>query len=85
LHVRVGNARRDYLRTCSTFISKKHAFVCIEDLRIKNMSFSASSHANVRAKSGLNKSILDQCCVEFCRQLKYKLMWNGDWFVAVLP
>jgi len=32
---------------------------------------------NVKAKSGLNKSILDQGWHEFKRQLKYKLFWQG--------
>ena len=36
---------------------------------------------NVRAKSGLNKSILDQGWFEFRRQLDYKLAWNGGYLV----
>ena len=32
---------------------------------------------NVKAKSGLNKSILDQGWFEFKRQLDYKLDWKG--------
>jgi putative transposase len=64
--------------------------VCIEDLRVKNMSCSASGTAespgkNVRAKSGLNKSTLDQGWFEFRRQLDYKLAWNGGWLIAVPP
>jgi putative transposase len=64
--------------------------VCIEDLQVKNMSRSASgtTHApgkNVRAKSGLNKSILDQGWFEFRRQLEYKLQWHGGMLVAVPP
>jgi len=38
---------------------------------------------NVRAKSGLNKSILDQGWAEFRRQLDYKLAWNGGHLIAV--
>ncbi|MDR1062822.1 MAG: transposase [Azoarcus sp.] len=90
MHVRIGNARRDYLHKCSTTISKNHAMVCIEDLQVKNMSKSAAGTANapgkhVRAKSGLNKSILDQGWFEFRRQLDYKLAWNGGWLIAVPP
>ena len=90
LHVRIGNARRDYLHKCSTTISQNHAMVCIEDLQIKNMSRSASGTKDapgrkVRAKSGLNKSILDQGWFEFRRQLDYKLTWNGGWLIAVPP
>ncbi|MCB1776160.1 MAG: transposase [Candidatus Competibacteraceae bacterium] len=40
---------------------------------------------NVRAKSGLNKSILDQGWFEFRRQLGYKLAWNGGRLIAVPP
>jgi putative transposase len=90
IHARTANARRDYLHKCSATISKNHAMVCIEDLRVKNMSRSVSGTKdapgrNVRAKSGLNKAILDQGWFEFRRQLGYKLAWNGGWLIAVPP
>ena len=90
IHARIGNARRDYLHKTSTAISKNHAMVCIEDLRVQNMSRSAAGTTeqpgrNVRAKSGLNQSILDQGWFEFRRQLDYKLQWNGGWLIAVPP
>ncbi|MDD4932165.1 MAG: transposase [Methylacidiphilaceae bacterium] len=37
------------------------------------------------AKSGLNKSILDQGWFEFRRQLEYKMQWKGGSLVAVPP
>jgi putative transposase len=40
---------------------------------------------NVRAKSGLNKSILDQGWYEFRRQLDYKLAWKGGRLIVVPP
>lgn len=40
---------------------------------------------NVRAKSGLNKSILDQGWFEFRRQLDYKLAWAGGHLIVVPP
>ena len=40
---------------------------------------------NVRAKSGLNRSILDQGWGEFKRQLQYKATWNGGKVVFVPP
>ena len=40
---------------------------------------------NVRAKSGLNKAILDQGWGEFRRQLAYKVEWNGGRLLAVSP
>ena len=88
IHTRIGNARRDYLHKATTTISQNHAMVCIEDLQVRNMSRSAAGTPetpgkNVRAKSGLNKSILDQGWFEFRRQLDYKLAWNGGHLIAV--
>ena len=90
IHSRIGNARRDYLHKTTTTISQNHAMVCIEDLQVRNMSKSAAGSAdapgrNVRAKSGLNKSILDQGWFEFRRQLGYKLQWAGGYLIAVPP
>ena len=90
IHSRIGNTRRDYLHKCSAAISQNHAIVCIEDLQVRNMSKSAagtteSPGRNVRAKSGLNKAILDQGWAEFRRQLDYKLAWNGGHLIAVPP
>ena len=90
IHSRIGNARRDYLHKTSTTISKNHAMVCIEDLQVRNMSKSAAGSTEkpgmkVRAKSGLNKSILDQGWFEFRCQLDYKLVWKGGHLIAVPP
>ncbi len=70
--------------------AQNHAMVCIEDLQVRNMSKSAAGSTeqpgkNVRAKSGLNKAILDQGWFEFRRQLEYKLAWAGGWLIAVPP
>ena len=64
--------------------------VVVEDLQVKNMSRSASGTVeqpgrNVRAKAGLNRSILDQGWAEFLRQLEYKMLWAGGRFLAVPP
>ena len=90
LHTRIANVRRDFLHKATTTISQNHAMVCLEDLRVRNMSRSAagSSEApgrNVRAKAGLNKAVLDQGWFEFRRQLEYKLAWRGGQVVAVNP
>jgi putative transposase len=90
IHARIGNARRDYLHKTTTTISKNHAMVCIEDLHVRNMSKSASGTTEtpgkkVRAKSGLNKAILDQGWYELRRQLDYKLDWNGGQLIAIPP
>ncbi|AQR66745.1 cytosine methyltransferase [Aquaspirillum sp. LM1] len=88
IHARIGNARRDFLHKATTTISQNHAMVCIEDLQVRNMSKSAAGSPEkpgkqVRAKSGLNKSILDQGWAEFRCQLDYKLAWNGGHLIAV--
>ena len=88
LHTLIANCRKDYLHKASHQISKNHAMVMIEDLRVSNMSKSAKGNAeehgkNVKAKSALNKSILDQGWHEFRRQLEYKQLWNGGLVVAV--
>ncbi|MFS8818949.1 transposase [Synechococcus sp. W60.1] len=90
IYSRIANARRDFLHKVSTAICKSHAIVCIEDLQVRNMSKSAAGTAdapgkNVRAKSGLNKSILDQGWYEFRRQLDYKLAWKGGRLIVVPP
>ncbi|QTF93451.1 transposase [Halomonas sp. BM-2019] len=90
IHSRIGNTRRDYLHKTTTTISQSHALVVLEDLQVRNMSKSAAGTTdqpgkNVRAKSGLNKSILDQGWFEFRRQLDYKLAWNGGWLILVPP
>ncbi|MEZ2624228.1 RNA-guided endonuclease InsQ/TnpB family protein [Paenalcaligenes hominis] len=90
IHTRIGNCRKDYLHKATATISKNHAMVCIEDLQVRNMSKSAAGNTeqpgkNVRAKSGLNKAILDQGWFEFRRQLDYKLAWAGGWLIAVPP
>jgi putative transposase len=90
LHVRIANARRDYLHKTSTTISNNHAMVVVEDLQVSSMSRSAAGSVeqpgrNVRAKSGLNRSILDQGWAEFRRQLEYKMLWVGGLLLAVPP
>ena len=90
LHGKIMNVRRDYLHKTSTAISKNHAVIVIEDLQIRNMSKRAAGSAgqpgkNVKAKSGLNKAILDQGWHEFRRQLEYKQAWRGGEVLAVTP
>ena len=89
IHKKIVNVRQDFLHKVSTNLSKNHAVIVLEDLRIRNMSSSAKGTIedpgkNVKAKSGLNKSILDQGWYEFRRMLEYKQKWRGG-KVIVIP
>ena len=90
IHTHIANCRNDFLHKATAAISQNHALVCIEDLQVGNMSKSAQDSKdkpgkNVKAKTGLNRSIMDQGWYEFRRQLKYKLEWSGGMLVAVPP
>lgn len=90
LHNTIANIRKDYLHKTTTTLSQNHAMIVIEDLQISNMSKSAkgtieTKGRNIKAKSGLNRSILDQGWFEFRRQLEYKLTWASGQLLVVNP
>ena len=90
LHHHIANIRHDYLHKISTDISKNHAMIVCEDLKVVNMSGSASGTLenkgrNVKAKSGLNKSILDQGWSMALTMLEYKQQWQGGLLIKVNP
>lgn len=90
VHAKISNIRTDYQQKATTEISKNHAMVVVEALKITNMTKSAKGTAdqhgkNVAQKSGLNRSILDQGWGEIRRQLEYKMMWQGGIYVEVDP
>ena len=90
IQARIARIRNDFLHQTSTQISKSHAIVCVEDLKVRNMTASAAGTVeqpgtNVRAKTELNKAILDQGWGRFVRQLRYKLEWQGGMIVEVDP
>ncbi|WP_166171756.1 RNA-guided endonuclease TnpB family protein [Acinetobacter sp. SA01] len=90
LHHHIANIRHDYLHKVTTTLSKNHAMIAVEDLKVANMSKSASGTIekkgkNVKAKSGLNKSILDQGWSMLVEMLEYKQQWRGGLLVKVNP
>jgi putative transposase len=90
LYRKVFNSRKDFQHKVSTTICKNHAVVVVEELNVKGMSASAkgtveSPGTNVKAKSGLNRSILSQGWSEFFRQLEYKLSWTGGILIKIPP
>ncbi len=90
LHARVANARKDFLHKISTIIAKNHGTVVVEDLKMRNMTASATGTIeepgrNIRQKSGLNRSILDQAWGLFFTFLSYKLPERGGRLIKVPP
>jgi putative transposase len=90
LHTKVSNKRNNHLHKISTEISKSHAIIFVEDLKVKNISASAKGTVeqhgkNVKAKSGLNKSILDQGWYKFKTMLDYKSRWRGGKVIEINP
>jgi len=77
LQVRNADARKDWTEKTSTTIARRYDRIRIEDLRIRNMTRSAKRTVeepgrNVRAKAGLNRSILRQNWGMFATRLEYK-------------
>jgi putative transposase len=90
LHIKIADARNDFLQKLSTIMSKNHAVIVAEDLTIDNMTDSAKGTIenpgkNVKAKSRLNKLILDQGWSTFLRMLGYKQEWSGGKLIQVDP
>ena len=90
LHQRIAEMRKTVLHQVSTAISKNHAVVVLEDLKVRNMTASAQGTVDqpgrhIRQKSGLNKSILDQGWGMLKQMLGYKLQWAGGMLLLVDP
>ena len=88
LRAREARIRNDFLHKLSTEIAKNHGVVVIEALNIAAMTRSARGTLsdpglNVRAKAGLNRSILAQGWGEFQRRLAYKCERAGSRLVEV--
>ncbi|MAD46580.1 MAG: transposase [Oceanospirillaceae bacterium] len=90
IHRRITHIRNDYLHKATTDISKNHAMVICEALKVNNMSASAKGTADepgrmVKQKAGLNRSILDQGWGVIRQQLAYKMAWKGGIYGEVAP
>ena len=83
LLTKIANVRKDFVHRVSNDISKNHAVVVVEDLKVKSMTKSATKR--VAQKAGLNRSILDASPFELRRQLEYKTQWQGGLLVVVPP
>lgn len=88
-HLKLRNKRNDFLHKVTKRLSDNQT-IAVEDLKIKNMSRSTKGsidNPNMRssAKSGLNRSILQQSWGKFFELLEYKLERNGGKLVRVDP
>ncbi len=87
---KIANIRKDFLQKTSADLSKNHALIVVENLKILNMTKSAKGTKdnpgkNVKAKSGLNREILSCGWGDFKNMLKYKQEYSGGNFVEVDP
>ena len=73
LHYRITCIREDALHKLTSYLSKNHEKIVIEDLNVKGMS---KNHK-------LASAILDGGFYEFRRQLTYKCEWYGSKLVVV--
>ncbi|GIH62376.1 putative transposase [Microbispora siamensis] len=90
LHAKVRRQRLDGAHKAALALVRAYDVIVHEDLRIANMTRSASGTIdapgrNVAAKSGLNRSILDAGWGVFLRVLAYKAESAGRELIAVDP
>ena len=87
---RVSERNRGDEHQLSAALVAEYDFIAVEDLQIRNMVRSAAGTAdepgsNVAAKSGLNRSILEQSWGSLYDKIEYKAASAGARFVRVPP
>ena len=95
-HARVAHLRTDALHKLTTRLAKTHGTIVVEDLNVAGMTSRPAPRPDpdrpghhlrngARAKSGLNRAILDASPAELRRQLAYKCEWYGCRLVVAGP
>ena len=82
--------RKGWLHELSAGLVSRYDFIAMEDLAIQNMTRSAKGTVeepgrNVRAKAGLNRSILEQGWGDLVNKIQYKAESAGVGFIQVAP
>lgn len=85
---KVADRRRDFTHRVVNRLVREHPVIVIESLKLQNMTRSAKGTTvepgrNVRAKAGLNRSLLRQAHGEFRQILRYKTERSGVALVEV--
>lgn len=85
-----ADIRKNQAHQITSVVARKNSLVVIEDLRIKNMTAGAQGTIeapgkNVKAKSGLNREMLNAGLYEIRRQLAYKCVRHKGMMLAVDP
>lgn len=88
LHRTVRRQRDWYLHQIANRYAKNHGTVIVEKLQVANMTRSAKGTVeapgkNVRAKSRLNRAILDSGWGRLVEMLRYKCEWSGGALIEV--
>ena len=88
IHARIADCRREALHRVTSTIVHESQVICIETLAVAQLTRSAKGTrrrpgTGVKAKSRLNRALLDASMAELLRQLEYKADWYGRTCVAV--
>lgn len=90
IHQKISNSRKDFLHKTATKLTEEYNVIYLEGLKVRNMSRSAKGTIenpgrNIKQKSGLNRSILDQGWSEFSTMLEYKLKHKAGQLITIDP
>lgn len=73
IHEKIANRRSDFTNKLSAAISKQYDAVVVEDINLRGMAGTLN----------FGKATSDNGFGEFRRELAYKLLWRGKYFVTV--